>query len=451
MLGGGMGALTAALELSEGDWTERFERIAVYQRGWRLGGKGASSRGVHGRIEEHGLHVLLGYYDHTFAVMRRCYEELDRSTSDPNCPIRTWDEAVAPSNLAGVVDRCPDGWAPWVASFGATRGIPGRRGRWSGRRRSRRRSWSSARSGSWWTSSGPCRGRPPTCRWCTAEFLTGTAAQGRVFGGRSGGFGRPGRWACRSDPSVELGAAAHRALPGPSVGSRSGPDPARHRRAVARRGSRRGPLGCRGPAHLPVDRTGDGQSCRHFADGLLARGDGFAAIDHLDYRAWLSTHGIDPGALNRRSCEACTTSSSATRRRSRPPPIQRRPRPPTGHEDAPRLLGSPVLENAGRDGRGDLLAALPGAAGPGGRVPLLPPGRQPPVTDDGRAVASIELGVQTELGDGVDDYDPLIDVKGLPCWPGGPLRPQLRGPDAVDGLDLESFWSPGRDSSRRTL
>ena len=78
------------------NWTDRFDRITVYQRGWRLGGKGASSRGPNGRIEEHGLHVLLGYYDHTFDVMGRCYEALDRAQSDPTCPIRTWDEAVAP-------------------------------------------------------------------------------------------------------------------------------------------------------------------------------------------------------------------------------------------------------------------------------------------------------------------------------------------------------------------
>ena len=81
-----MGALATAFELTEGDWTDRFERITVYQRGWRLGGKGASSRGPNGRIEEHGLHVLLGYYDHTFDVMRRCYEALDRERSDPSCP-----------------------------------------------------------------------------------------------------------------------------------------------------------------------------------------------------------------------------------------------------------------------------------------------------------------------------------------------------------------------------
>ena len=125
ILGGGMGALATAFELTEGDWTSRFERITVYQRGWRLGGKGASSRGPNGRIEEHGLHVLLGYYDHTFDVMRRCYEALDRERSDPSCPIRTWDDAVAPSNLVGVVDRHDGAWEPWVATFSPVTGRPG--------------------------------------------------------------------------------------------------------------------------------------------------------------------------------------------------------------------------------------------------------------------------------------------------------------------------------------
>jgi uncharacterized protein with NAD-binding domain and iron-sulfur cluster len=50
VLGGGMGGLAAAWRLSEPGWRDRFESITVHQRGWRLGGKGASSRGVHGRI-----------------------------------------------------------------------------------------------------------------------------------------------------------------------------------------------------------------------------------------------------------------------------------------------------------------------------------------------------------------------------------------------------------------
>ena len=45
ILGGGMAGLSAAWRLSEPGWRDRFESITVYQRGWRLGGKGASSRG----------------------------------------------------------------------------------------------------------------------------------------------------------------------------------------------------------------------------------------------------------------------------------------------------------------------------------------------------------------------------------------------------------------------
>ncbi len=44
ILGGGVGAMTAAFWLSSGDnWQDRYQ-IDVYQMGWRLGGKGASGR-----------------------------------------------------------------------------------------------------------------------------------------------------------------------------------------------------------------------------------------------------------------------------------------------------------------------------------------------------------------------------------------------------------------------
>ncbi len=42
-------------------------------------------------------------------------------------------------------------------------------------------------------------------------------------------------------------------------------------------------------------------------------------------------------------------------------------------------------------------------------------------------------------------------MKGLPCWPDAPLDAQLRTTDPLDGVDLESFWSPRRDVGRCTL
>ena len=73
-----MAGLAAAWRLSEPGWRDELESITVYQRGWRLGGKGASSRGPNGRIEEHGLHLWLGYYENAFRLLRECYAELDR-------------------------------------------------------------------------------------------------------------------------------------------------------------------------------------------------------------------------------------------------------------------------------------------------------------------------------------------------------------------------------------
>src|SRR5262245_23201071 len=98
ILGGGTAGLTAAWRLSESGWRGHFSEITVLERGHRLGGKGASSRGRHGRIEEHGLHVWLGYYDNAFRVMRECYAELDRERTDPHCPIRTWRDAFFPAS-----------------------------------------------------------------------------------------------------------------------------------------------------------------------------------------------------------------------------------------------------------------------------------------------------------------------------------------------------------------
>ena len=68
VLGGGVGGMTAAFELTATpELRERFE-VTVYQLGWRSGGKGASGRNaaIADRIEEHGLHVWFGFYDNAF-------------------------------------------------------------------------------------------------------------------------------------------------------------------------------------------------------------------------------------------------------------------------------------------------------------------------------------------------------------------------------------------------
>lgn len=82
ILGGGCGGLSAAWELTATPaLRQRFE-VTVYQLGWRLGGKGASGRAPLGnsggrgqRIEEHGLHIWFGFYEHAFRMLSGAYEE----------------------------------------------------------------------------------------------------------------------------------------------------------------------------------------------------------------------------------------------------------------------------------------------------------------------------------------------------------------------------------------
>jgi len=100
-----MAGLAAAWALTDPESASDVESVTVYQRGWRLGGKGASSRGASGRIEEHGLHVWLGYYDNAFRLMRQVYEQLDRPATAPGCPISSWRDAFLPAGRVGVAEE----------------------------------------------------------------------------------------------------------------------------------------------------------------------------------------------------------------------------------------------------------------------------------------------------------------------------------------------------------
>jgi uncharacterized protein with NAD-binding domain and iron-sulfur cluster len=122
VIGGGCAALTAAFELTRPEHKGRYQ-VTVYQMGWRLGGKGASGRGVSGRIEEHGLHLWMGFYENAFRLMRECYAE--RSQAFPNCRFAGWRDAFQPAPDVGVADRGANGWEFWQAHFPPGQGDPG--------------------------------------------------------------------------------------------------------------------------------------------------------------------------------------------------------------------------------------------------------------------------------------------------------------------------------------
>ncbi len=121
VLGGGMGAISAAFALTRlPDWSSRFE-ITIYQRGWRLGGKAASGRNMaaYGRVEEQGLHIWSGAFNQSIAMMRECYSAMpELGLRKPEAVLGTFDKAFKPLNHLFIPEtfQTPNGIArqePW--------------------------------------------------------------------------------------------------------------------------------------------------------------------------------------------------------------------------------------------------------------------------------------------------------------------------------------------------
>jgi uncharacterized protein with NAD-binding domain and iron-sulfur cluster len=109
ILGGGIGALTAAFELTEQDSQKTRYDITVYALGWRLGGKGFVGRDKHAdwRALEHGLHVWAGFYDNAFDLVQRLYARLER-------PPDAWRNKFEGLNHFTAMEFVENSWKPWL-------------------------------------------------------------------------------------------------------------------------------------------------------------------------------------------------------------------------------------------------------------------------------------------------------------------------------------------------
>jgi uncharacterized protein with NAD-binding domain and iron-sulfur cluster len=115
VLGGGAASLFAVWDLVHSD--PHAYDITVYQMGWRLGGKGASGRNAKmgNRIEEHGLHLMFGFYENVFRVIREAYGE--HYSDYPGLWkdfFRTADTEVAMINF---LDSAKTKWEPWIVPY----------------------------------------------------------------------------------------------------------------------------------------------------------------------------------------------------------------------------------------------------------------------------------------------------------------------------------------------
>jgi uncharacterized protein with NAD-binding domain and iron-sulfur cluster len=124
ILGGGAAGVSAAFWLS----SQAQYDITLYSQGWRLGGKCASGRKLDEgcRIEEHGLHMLMGCYENAFRTVRACYAEWQPPAGSP---FTRWDEAFSPQRQVTLMEMDgpgePPSWATWNFEFPPLPGKPG--------------------------------------------------------------------------------------------------------------------------------------------------------------------------------------------------------------------------------------------------------------------------------------------------------------------------------------
>lgn len=483
ILGGGAAGVSAAFELSSGEWRSRYESISVYQYGHRLGGKGASGRGQHDRIEEHGLHIWLGFYENAFRLMRECYDELgDQAANhtrgsghigDDQRAIRTVEDAFERSSLFIMQEPRGDGWLPWFADFPETSEMPGSDDAadhpipslFDLVKRALRLSLTFMRS----TESGP--GSPPTTTGLVLvpehlsvdddslrlEPVVPSVAQ-RVESSLRQLYLQ--LWYAVSDLKQTALAAA-------IVFAESLPDdPDDH--DAAHHDLLRGLVERAGhwlrELHARPDDLSD-QARREWYltdimlavvrgllhDGVLTHPEGLDAIDDHDFVEWLIIHGATPESAR---CGMVTTLMYDL-------PFAYR----DGDPHQPCIAAGAALRGAFRTlftyrgavawkmraGMGDIVFApmweVLNRRGVGfeffHRIDQLH------LSPDGARITSIDVSRQVDLADGVETYDPLIDVRGVPSWPSQPKCELLAEP--VTATDVESFWSKRKPAASFTL
>jgi uncharacterized protein with NAD-binding domain and iron-sulfur cluster len=126
ILGGGPAGMAAAFELSASEELRRRFDVTVYQQGWRLGGKGATGRDPERgyRIEEHGLHVWMGFYRRAFRMMRRVFDAWQPA---PGTPVRSIGTAFAPTHhttLVGPTRSEDEAFDLWPLTLPPRPGLP---------------------------------------------------------------------------------------------------------------------------------------------------------------------------------------------------------------------------------------------------------------------------------------------------------------------------------------
>lgn len=451
ILGGGAAAITAAFELSRPGWQERFESITVYQVGWRLGGKGASGRGKHARIEEHGLHLWLGFYENAFRVMQECYAELGRPAG---APLARWDDAFKKSSLVVLEDPHGGRWKHWPIAYPEDDRVPGVPGPGDS------------------FAVGTYVVRALELLWSLAASLPLTDAERRAANLAPNDGERSLReWLTR--PFEELAERARAAVQGAGLAALVA--------AIALAATIEAAAGDHGGAHdrllrllqsfidwvrnrVAPQANVDDRVHRIaqlveivvaairgvIVDDVMTKG--FRAINDQEFIGWLRRHGASDDAVKSPVLIGGYDLAFGFR---------------GGSPGAPDMAAGVSLENAARlffTYKGAMFWKMQAGMGDVVFAPLYEVLRRRGVrfrffhrvtglrlSADRRSIAAVDMALQAELAQPDAEYDPLETIDGLPCWPAEPRWAQLKNADRLRGTNLESFWAPSPDARPLTL
>jgi len=424
ILGGGVSAITAAFRLTnEPDWQDRYQ-LTLYQQGWRLGGKGASGRNAadHQRIEEHGIHVWFGFYYNAFHSLRQCYEELGRPAGSP---LATLDEAFFAHSHTAFADAFQGDWTTWPIDTLALPGKPGE-------------GWN-----------------PKPFMTALGDLLEWLLRLGEVdatpaAAAPTGLFARL-RAHCREEVQERALDEAERHLQHARLKLPDGVD---HPLLLWLLREARSLLGKvlheRSQTQITAHRLwllmdfGLTVLIGMLADEVYSKG--FEALNAETFQAWLSRHGASPATLDGAVLKSLHGGIFAYR---------------DGDLAQPDVEAGTVLRAAllalttskgsfiwrMQAGMGDVVFApyYEVLAKRGVSFKFFHQVTGIEAADEGQGPRVTRLQIQRQVSLKQEPYQPLVDVKGLPCWPSAPLYEQITDDVAqrlqAQNINLESNWS----------
>ena len=453
VLGGGVGAITAAFELTRPELAGRYE-VTVYQLGWRLGGKGASGRGVHDRIEEHGLHIWFGFYDNAFRAMRECYEELDRG---PEIPIRTLEDAFHPASRFGVAEDRLDRWLNWVLTFPDNDEVPGvptpsRDPRTVASYLVRMLAMCETVVGSLWNTATPLAvvaSAPPT-RTEPGPIRAVARRQGVTFDSVIAAANQEVAELAEAAASLEIMLLVGAAELASSLESVANWDGGKSTALLALLDSFMGSFEDRITATIGDTPASDRVlevvdafvtiALGLMRDGVVTDERGFGALDAFDLRDWMLLHGARTSTVEGGFLRGIYDLVFAYR---------------DGRKDRPSLSAGVGLRGIMRmlfEYRGAFAYRMQAGMGDVVFAPYYEVLKRRGVrfeffsevaslipSEDGSRIEEVVVERQAHVKDG-KPYEPLISVHGLPCWPAEPDWRQLVDEGLGRRRDFESPW-----------